>query len=333
MYTRQYGIEKNPLSENPTERGTGMEGYNATLDRAKQRRKRRKQRRNRNIVLILAAVVLLALIIFMISRLFTGGAAAPETESTTLEETESRTQSPESTQAFPEQTPKDSAGSTEKSSREPEPAASVAPGEGPDMADTKEMIDDFSDAVFIGASQVANLQKMSEMGKATIYGKVGLNIDTVFTKEFIPLKNGNKGTVMQALSENKFGRVYILLGVNELGWPYMSVFKERYGKIIDEIKKLQPGVPIYVQSILPITKEKSDGDSVHNQANVEKFNKGIQEMCQEKGAYYLDVAQSLKNSQGYLPPGVSKDGVHLNHAYSVKWMNNLSKLTKQAGGQ
>lgn len=277
--------------------------------------------------MILAAILLLALLLFMLGRMFSGKAGKDSPGSSFAPDTGERKETEE------ESLPEAASGTEEENlpGTSPETEGEVPEGQGPDMTDTSEMIDDFSDACFIGASQIANLKKMSEMDKATIYGKVGLNINTVFSKKFIRLKNGSDGTVREALAENKFSRVYLLLGVNELGWPYMSVFKERYGEIVDEIKRLQPEAKIYVQSILPITKEKSDGDDIYNQANVEKFNQGIQEMCGEHGAVYLDVASALKNDAGYLPPGVSKDGVHLNHAYSIKWMNNLSKLTEQAG--
>ena len=299
------------------------------LDRSRRSRKRNRRKKNWKWAVGAGGFILLALFIWFGYRAVTGESRKSEPESqppsvteqpVTERETETENTVP------PETLGESTGGQTEES-------ASIPAGEGPDMADTEVLTDDFSDAVFIGASQTANLKKMNEMAKATIYGQVGLNIDTVFTKKFIPLSDGTDGTVMDALAENKFQRVYILLGVNELGWPYMSVFEERYGKIISAVKELQPDAKIYVQSILPITKEKSEGDSIYNQANVEKFNKGIQEMCQEYGGIYVDVASALKNSQGYLPPGVSKDGVHLNHAYSIKWMNNLSKLSKQAGGQ
>lgn len=39
----------------------------------------------------------------------------------------------------------------------------------------------------------------------------------------------------------EFGKVYIMLGMNELGWVYESVFKEDYGKIIDKIREIKPG--------------------------------------------------------------------------------------------
>lgn len=31
-----------------------------------------------------------------------------------------------------------------------------------------------------------------------------------------------------------------MLGINETGWPYNDIFIEKYGKVIDEIKRIKP---------------------------------------------------------------------------------------------
>ena len=47
-----------------------------------------------------------------------------------------------------------------------------------------------------------------------------------------------KITIMQALEKHKFGKVYVMLGVNELGWVYEKVFIQRYGELVDEMEQL-----------------------------------------------------------------------------------------------
>ena len=114
-----------------------------------------------------------------------------------------------------------------------------------------------------------------------------------------------------------------MLGVNELGWAYPQVFKSKYNELIDEIRKVKPNCKIYVQSIIPMTKSKSDSDKVFNNANVEKFNKLVQEVAAEKNVKYLDVKSALVNSSGYLPEESSTDGIHLDKKYCEKWLDYL----------
>lgn len=118
----------------------------------------------------------------------------------------------------------------------------------------------FDDAVFIGDSRTEGLILYTGLSNAISYTNKGLMVDTVFTKPVIN-KNGEKLSVMDALRQTNFSKVYIMLGINETGWPYNSVFIEKYGKIIDEIKTINPEAVIYVQEILPVTDKVSQTHS------------------------------------------------------------------------
>ena len=91
-----------------------------------------------------------------------------------------------------------------------------------DSSVTHDDADDLSDAVFIGDSRTVGLQNNCDKPKATFLCSVGMHIDTVMTDQNITLSNGNAGTVIDALGERQYGRVYINLGTNELGWPSAS---------------------------------------------------------------------------------------------------------------
>lgn len=148
-------------------------------------------------------------------------------------------------------------------------------------------------------------------------------VDTALKNNVIKLKNGSRGTVIDGLKEGTYNRVYVMFGMNELGWPYLDVFTSRYEKLITEIKKVQPNATIYVQSILPVSKAKSDKDSIYNNENISKFNKAIKDMADKNGYIYLDVASAVTDSNSALPSNASSDGVHLNKEYSQKWLNYL----------
>lgn len=188
--------------------------------------------------------------------------------------------------------------------------------------DTNEK-DNFSDAVFIGDSRTEGLQINTGLTTARFLAAKGLMVDTALKNNVIKLKSGSKGTVIDGLKEGSYSRVYLMFGMNELGWPYLDVFTNRYEKLIEEIKSVQPNATIYVQSILPVSKEKSDKDSIYNNENISKFNKAIKEMADKNGYVYLDVASAVMDSNSALPSNASADGVHLNKEYSQKWLNYL----------
>lgn len=183
--------------------------------------------------------------------------------------------------------------------------------------------DNFSDAVFIGDSRTEGLQINTGLTTARFLAAKGLMVDTALKNNVIKLKNGSRGTVIDGLKEGTYNRVYVMFGMNELGWPYLDVFTSRYEKLITEIKKVQPNATIYVQSILPVSKAKSDKDSIYNNENISKFNKAIKDMADKNGYIYLDVASAVTDSNSALPSNASSDGVHLNKEYSQKWLNYL----------
>lgn len=155
------------------------------------------------------------------------------------------------------------------------------------------------------------------------YSYIGLMVDTAITKKFVQTNNGEKITLLEDMKDKNVKSVYIMLGVNELGWSYPEVFKAKYKELINKIRKIKPDCKIYVQSIIPMTKSKSTSDNIFNNENVEKFNKLIQEVAKEEKVIYLDVKSALIDSEGYLPEEASTDGIHLDIDYCEKWLNYL----------
>lgn len=187
--------------------------------------------------------------------------------------------------------------------------------------------DYFDDAVFIGNSQMEGVLIYSSMKNATVLAGKGIMVDTIFTKEVIKTKDSNRITIMSALELKKFGKIYIMLGANELGWVSDIEFIKQYGKVIDKLKELQPEAKIYVNTIIPVSKAKSNSDKIYNNVNIERFNKLIIEMTKEKQVYYVDSKEALADEEGNLPASSTTDGVHFNSTYYEKWFNYLKTHT------
>ena len=193
-----------------------------------------------------------------------------------------------------------------------------------------EAVDDsyFDDAVFIGNSRTEGLKKFSGLSNATFITEVGLTVSSIFT-DYCDISGGYRSRAFDALSGMNFSKVYIMLGMNELGWVYESVFKDDYGKIIDKIREINPDAVIYIQSIIPVSKWKDSSNDVFTNANVERLNAQLRDLADEKEVHYLDVAGALMDSEGYLPYEATGDGVHLEPPYCVKWTDYLRTHTAQ----
>lgn len=181
----------------------------------------------------------------------------------------------------------------------------------------------FDDAVFIGDSRTQGFIYYNGLVNAISYVDKGLNVDTALNKQVIKL-NDSYYTVPEALKAGKsFKKVYIMLGINELGWVYSDIFIEKYSMLIDKIKEVNPDAVIYVQSILPVTEEKSNSDEIYNMEKINGYNTLIKAMAEEKGLKFLNVSESVADENGFLPKEAASDGIHLKKSYCALWLEYL----------
>ena len=167
-----------------------------------------------------------------------------------------------------------------------------------DAVGESEMVGDdyFDDALFIGNSLIVGLQRTVPL-RARFLATVGLNVSQVFNKALIPQTDGSVITISEAIGKERFSKVYLMFGINELGWGSIASFINYYGQIVDRIRQVNPEAIIYVQSILPINEEKwaksRDYQSCVNNYAVATFNQKIVEMCRAKGVCFVNVAETL----------------------------------------
>lgn len=191
----------------------------------------------------------------------------------------------------------------------------------------------FNDAVFIGDSRTEGLKTYSGLPASRFWSKVGLTVDTAFSDQFVVINN-QWLTVAQALQQADYKKVYIMLGMNELGWVYESKYAESYGRLIDVIQQSHPDAEIYVQSIIPVSKwldsNPEQNRGYNTMANVIRLQKALVEMVKGKeGVHYVNVAECMEDSQGYLFSDSTQDGLHLNAEYCRTWMQYLRTHTVQ----
>lgn len=180
----------------------------------------------------------------------------------------------------------------------------------------------FDDAVFIGDSRTEGFMLSAGLSNATFYSHKGITVNTVFTEPAIKMGN-SKVSIMDALAKTDFSKVYIMLGINETGWVYSSLFIEKYAEIVDEIKKINPDAVIYVQQILPVSQKVSEEHRYVKNKRIRKYNTLLQEMAEEKEVYFVDVAKAVEDEKGVLPEDAAVDGIHLKKDYCKKWLEYL----------
>ena len=180
-----------------------------------------------------------------------------------------------------------------------------------------------SNVAFIGNSRTQAFLMYTGLKDVTDYTNIGLMVDTAVTKKFITNNKGEKITILEDLKNKNIDTIYIMLGINELGWVYNSIFIQKYEELIDKIREIKPNCEIIVQSIIPVTKTKSDNDKIYNNNKIREYNALIQEMANRKEIQYVDLVPCLVDANGNLPESASPDGIHLNKEYCLKWLECL----------
>ncbi|MEG0764586.1 MAG: GDSL-type esterase/lipase family protein [Pseudoflavonifractor sp.] len=189
----------------------------------------------------------------------------------------------------------------------------------------------FSDAVFIGDSRTDGLKLYGGIKGATFIEHTGITVfDAGNPEKKVIKRDGKKYTVLEALALGQYKKVYLMLGVNELGYYDDVLFHDTYSALVDTIRGIQPDAVIYLQNLIPINPDKAKANSQPAYVTNEKiagYNKIITQIAQEKNAFLVDVAAALVDESGILPREGTTDGVHFTKDYYKKWYEYLKTHT------
>lgn len=183
----------------------------------------------------------------------------------------------------------------------------------------------FENAAFLGDSRTAGLDEKLVVGQADFYTSVGIDVRGVLEKNLFTLSNGQKGNMLQAVSEKNYDKIYLMFGINELGWPYKDTFVQYYTTIIEKLKQRFPNAEIYVQSIIPMVEKRTD--EIYNNEKIRLFNTYIKEVAENTGVNWVDVTAPVSDATGSLPEEASSDGIHLSRDYLFRWADYLRQQT------
>lgn len=190
----------------------------------------------------------------------------------------------------------------------------------------------FDGAVFLGDSRTEGLSLYSGLKTGYFYTAVGATVESVFSKKNFETEGGEKVPLLDAVAEQDCDKIYIMLGINELGWSKVKTFHDQYAKLVDRVRADHPEAKIVLQSIPPVSAKQEAKKTYVNNARIAEYNQVIRTLAEEKECYFLDVAACLTGGDGLLPKDLNFDGIHLNPAGCKVWLNYLRthSLEKEA---
>ena len=184
----------------------------------------------------------------------------------------------------------------------------------------------FDDALFIGDSRTVGLYEYGGFQESTtFFAKTSLTIYDLFEEpeKFARLSDGKKATLEEALTERKFGKIYIMLGINELGRGTTESFFNVYADAVNRIRMLQPDAVIFIQGIMRVGEEKNNTDKIFNNTNINERNQAISLMADNRTIFYLEVNDAVCDENGNLISEYTFDQIHLKAKYYQLWKDYL----------
>lgn len=187
----------------------------------------------------------------------------------------------------------------------------------------------FADAALLGDSLTAGFcvnEYNIDVGGALVCGYEGVSPNTIVNRTTVTSPDRGEEVPLDVLSAAQPAKLYILIGTNALVQPGNDdSFLAYYGKMLDELRTALPNTTFYVQSVLTATQEKV-GDNLPGLApdRLAVINAAIQQLCAERGCYYLDLNAEFADADGYLSAEFAQpDGVHLTVSGYSKWVSYL----------
>ena len=194
----------------------------------------------------------------------------------------------------------------------------------------------FDDVLFVGDSISEGLRNFEEdndvLGAAQFLTSVSLSATNalwdVSGRSVHPTWDGEKMKVEDAVPLSGAGKVYLMLGMNDI----ISVGVERSAAnletLCDRILANAPGTELFVQSVTPLANEgRTSGTRTLSNQTISQYNDLLEQLCLRRGWHYLNVAEALRGDNGYLRRDFCSDpdgmGMHLNYTGCAAWAEYL----------
>lgn len=177
----------------------------------------------------------------------------------------------------------------------------------------------FDDALFIGDSRTVGLHDYTDLTEhADFLCETSLTIYKVMEEDF-----KGKGTVEEVLANKDYGKIYIMVGINELGRGTTEDFMAKYTEVIDTIHELEPGAMIFIQGIMRVSGTKNANDKIFNNSNINARNNAIATLADNKQIFYIDVNEVVCDEEGNLNEEYTFDQIHLLGVHNGLWKDFL----------
>ena len=284
-------------------------------------------------------LIIVCACLLIVSSLFSG-CGTSDTQGTTEEVTQATEE--QTTEATSEEVTETQEETTDK-------AEEASASEDSPVTYEYTQVDDsyFNDAVFIGDSisygfelyvteKHANGETVLGEAQFLTSGSLsyGNSLWDVSDESVHPTYNGEKMKLEDAIAQIKPGKIFILLGTNDVALYGVEQTIANADTEISRMLEASPGAEIFIMSTTPkYSPAESDVDGALNNADIDALNVAMRQFAVEKGYNFMNIAPLFKDETGGLAADYCSDkegmGIHFTSAAYDIWLDFLYSYGKQ----
>lgn len=184
----------------------------------------------------------------------------------------------------------------------------------------------FDDAAIMGDSISYSLMvhhtKTKDFGDAIFLVRGSLGIHNTLNKQLTVSYQGKAMTPWDALAASGVKKVFIMMGMNDIGYYSIDDTMEKWGTFLGNVREKCPDITIYIESLTPMWPDAEQ--KLLNNENIDAYNARLREFAEENGCYFVDVAPYLKDGRNGMAGCYIGDlYVHMNEVGTAAWATVL----------
>lgn len=194
----------------------------------------------------------------------------------------------------------------------------------------------FNDAAFLGDSRTLGIYDYVGLDGADFFCDNGMTIFKLLKDDGVTEQStGQKVDLKQVLQERHYGKIYMMLGMNELGYGNTTMYMQEYLSVVQQIRAWQPDAIIFIMANLHVSREKNNMETEFNNININDKNVACARLANGVDIFYLDSNPMFTDSEGFLQAEMTFDGVHLYAKHYDKWRQFLVEhaVEKESPGE
>ena len=189
-------------------------------------------------------------------------------------------------------------------------------------------------ALFIGDSRTEGIRLYTKdyTGKADFFSETSTTVSGIVNRNAkINVEGVGSVTISELLSQKRYDKIYIMLGINEAGDTKENIAANTQ-KLINIIREKQPGTVIFIMANLYVSDGYSSSRPVFKTSNMKAINAAQGALANGKDIFYIDANPLFVDANGDLSTKYSNDGCHLNKQSCQTFAAWLIEQTKNLLG-